>query len=58
MKFLGLNAEVAVALQAYPKKYGITLYLFIPRFYRLYEVVGVYDDTLKKSFKKNLMMEL
>lgn len=44
---LGLGADVAAALQKYPTKTWDKSVPTDPLIYRLYEVVGVYGDTLK-----------
>ena len=44
---LGLPAEVSTALQAYPHKSWDKTIPTDPVIYRLYEVVGVYGDTIK-----------
>ena len=44
---LGLGADIAVALQKYPTKTWDKSVPTDPLIYRLYEVVGVYGDTLK-----------
>jgi len=46
--FLGLDAEAAVALQAYPKKEWTQAVPTDPLIYRFYEATGVYGDTLKE----------
>jgi len=45
---LGLDAEVSTALQAFPHKSWEKLVPTDPVIYRLYEVVGVYGDTIKE----------
>ena len=44
---LGLPAEVSTALQAFPHKSWDKTIPTDPVIYRLYEVVGVYGDTIK-----------
>ncbi len=44
---LGLTAEVSTALQAFPHKSWDKTIPTDPVIYRLYEVVGVYGDTIK-----------
>jgi cyanate lyase len=45
---LGLPAEVSKALQEYPHKSWDKLVPTDPLIYRLYEIVGVYGDTIKE----------
>jgi len=45
---LGLNAEVSKALEEYPSKNWDKIVPNDPLIYRLYEVVGVYGDTIKE----------
>jgi cyanate lyase len=45
---LGLGAEVSTALQQYPHKSWDKAVPTDPVIYRLYEVVGVYGDTIKE----------
>ncbi len=45
---LGLDAEVSTALQAFPHKSWEKLVPTDPVIYRLYEIVGVYGDTIKE----------
>jgi cyanate lyase len=47
-QFLGLNADVATALQAFPHKTWDKLVPTDPLIYRLYEIVGVYGPTMKE----------
>jgi len=49
---LGLNAEIAEALQAFPTKTWDQTIPTDPLVYRLYEVVGVYGDTLKEVIQE------
>ena len=51
-ELLGLNAEVAEALQAFPTKTWDQTIPTDPLVYRLYEVVGVYGDTLKEVIQE------
>ena len=44
---LGLDAEVAEALMEYPNKKWDQIVPTDPLIYRLYEVVGVYGETIK-----------
>lgn len=50
--FLGLGADVAEALEAYPTKIWDQAIPTDPLIYRLYEVVGVYGDTLKEVIQE------
>jgi len=45
---LGLDAEVAEALQEFPNKKWDQVVPTDPLIYRLYEVVGVYGETIKE----------
>jgi len=45
---LGLPAEVSTALQAFPHKSWEKTVPTDPVIYRLYEIVGVYGDTIKE----------
>ena len=45
---LGLPAEVSVALQEFPHKNWDKLVPTDPVIYRLYEIVGVYGETIKQ----------
>ena len=47
-KILDLNAEVSQALEEYPNKNWDKIVPNDPLIYRLYEVVGVYGDTIKE----------
>jgi cyanate lyase len=47
-EFLGLGAEVATALQAFPHKSWDQIVPTDPLIYRLYELVGVYGPTMKE----------
>lgn len=51
-EYLGLNEEVATALAAYPTKVWDQAVPTDPLIYRLYEVVGVYGDTLKEVIQE------
>ena len=46
-QILGLPAEISTALQAFPHKSWDKTIPTDPVIYRLYEVVGVYGDTIK-----------
>ncbi len=46
--FLGLDSEVADALQKFPKKEWAPVIPTDPLIYRFYEATGVYGDTLKE----------
>lgn len=46
-EYLGLGSEVAKALEAYPTKIWNQSVPTDPLIYRLYEIVGVYGETLK-----------
>ncbi|MCB1876546.1 MAG: cyanase [Chromatiales bacterium] len=45
---LGLPGEISTALQAFPHKSWDKLVPTDPVIYRLYEIVGVYGDTIKE----------
>lgn len=45
---LGLDSDVSAALQEYPNKKWEQIVPTDPLIYRLYEVVGVYGETLKE----------
>ena len=45
---LGLDSEVSMALQQFPHKSWDKLVPTDPVVYRLYEIVGVYGDTIKE----------
>ncbi|MFT5083662.1 MAG: cyanate lyase [Lentisphaeria bacterium] len=51
-EYLGLGKEVATALEAYPTKVWDQAVPTDPLIYRLYEVVGVYGDTLKEVIQE------
>jgi len=47
-EFLGLDADISEALQAFPHKSWEKTVPTDPLIYRLYEIVGVYGPTLKE----------
>ncbi len=47
-EYLGQGAEVAAALEAFPTKVWDQTVPTDPMIYRLYEIVGVYGETLKQ----------
>lgn len=47
-EYLGLGPEVASALEAFPTKVWDQTVPTDPMIYRLYEIVGVYGETLKE----------
>ncbi|MCG8668349.1 MAG: cyanase [Pseudomonadales bacterium] len=51
-EYLGLGEEIATALEAYPTKIWDQTIPTDPLIYRLYEVVGVYGDTLKEVIQE------
>lgn len=51
-EYFGLDAEVATALEAFPTKIWDQAVPTDPLIYRLYEVVGVYGDTLKEVIQE------
>jgi cyanate lyase len=51
-KYLGLDAEVAMALEAYPTKEWDKVVPQDPLIYRLYEIIGVYGPTLKEVIQE------
>jgi cyanate lyase len=51
-KHLGLGPDVAAALAAYPTKIWNQAVPTDPLVYRLYEIVGVYGDTLKQVIQE------
>lgn len=51
-EFLGLGEDVTAALEAYPTKVWDQAVPTDPLIYRLYEVVGVYGDTLKEVIQE------
>ena len=52
VEYLGLDVEVATALMAFPTKVWDKAVPTDPLIYRLYEVVGVYGDTLKEVIQE------
>lgn len=52
VNYLGLDAEVAVALEAYPTKEWDKIVPQDPLIYRLYEIIGVYGPTLKEVIQE------
>lgn len=51
-EYLGLSAEVASALEAFPTKVWDQTVPTDPLIYRFYEIVGVYGDTLKEVIQE------
>ena len=51
-EYLGLGTEVCTALKAYPTKIWDQAVPTDPLVYRLYEVVGVYGETLKEVIQE------
>ena len=51
-EYFGLGPEVAAALEAYPLKIWDQAVPTDPLIYRLYEVVGVYGETLKEVIQE------
>lgn len=51
-EYLGLDAEIAVALEVFPTKIWDQAVPTDPLMYRLYEVVGVYGETLKQCIQE------
>ena len=51
-EYLGLGPEVAAALEAFPIKIWDQAVPTDPLIYRLYEVVGVYGETLKEVIQE------
>jgi len=51
-EYLGLGEEVRAALEAYPTKSWDQAIPQDPLIYRLYEIVGVYGDTLKEVIQE------
>lgn len=51
-EYLGLGSEVATALEAFPTKIWDQAVPTDPLIYRLYEVVGVYGETLKEVIQE------
>lgn len=50
--YFGLTEEVTAALEAFPTKSWDKLVPTDPLIYRLYEIVGVYGDTLKQCIQE------
>lgn len=51
-EYLGLEPEVATALEQFPTKIWSQAVPTDPLIYRLYEIVGVYGDTLKEVIQE------
>jgi len=51
-EYLGLDEEVATALAAFPTKIWDQAVPTDPLIYRLYEIVGVYGETLKEVIQE------
>ncbi|MCH9848789.1 MAG: cyanase [Betaproteobacteria bacterium] len=51
-QYLGLDTEVAAALEAYPTKEWDKIVPQDPLIYRLYEIIGVYGPTLKEVIQE------
>jgi len=51
-EYLGLDEEVTAALEAFPTKIWDQAVPTDPLIYRLYEVVGVYGETLKEVIQE------
>ena len=51
-EYLGLGPEVATALEVFPTKVWDEAVPTDPLIYRLYEIVGVYGDTLKEVIQE------
>ena len=51
-EYLGLGTEVVEALKAYPTKVWEQTVPTDPLIYRLYEIVGVYGETLKQVIQE------
>ena len=51
-EYLGLSSEVADALKAFPTKIWDQAVPTDPLIYRLYEIVGVYGETLKEVIQE------
>ncbi|MCG8668802.1 MAG: cyanase [Pseudomonadales bacterium] len=51
-EYLGLDSEVATALEVFPTKVWDQTVPTDPLIYRLYEIVGVYGDTLKEVIQE------
>lgn len=52
INYLGLDTEVATALEAYPTKEWDKVVPQDPLVYRLYEIIGVYGPTLKEVIQE------
>lgn len=50
--YLGLDAEVASALEAFPTKVWTQVVPTDPLIYRFYEIMGVYGETLKEVIQE------
>ncbi|MFW5432154.1 MAG: cyanase [Methylophilaceae bacterium] len=53
-KYLGLEPEVAKALEAYPTKIWDQAVPTDPLIYRLYEIIGVYGPTIKEVIQEKM----
>ena len=51
-EYLGLDTEIAKALEAYPTKIWDQIVPTDPLIYRLYEIMGVYGQTLKEVIQE------
>lgn len=51
-EYLGLDVDVAAALEAYPTKEWDKVVPQDPLIYRLYEIIGVYGPTLKEVIQE------
>ena len=51
-QYLGLDTEVATALEAHPTKEWDKIVPQDPLIYRLYEIIGVYGPTLKEVIQE------
>ncbi len=51
-EYLGLGPDIAKALEAFPTKVWEQAVPTDPLIYRLYEIVGVYGDTLKEVIQE------
>ena len=51
-EYLGLGSDVATALESYPTKIWDQAVPTDPLVYRLYEIVGVYGETLKEVIQE------
>lgn len=52
VSYLGLDVDVAAALEAYPTKEWDKVVPQDPLVYRLYEIIGVYGPTLKEVIQE------